>query len=79
MWEAFEQHQWVMPPVTSAWPLQSKVQVELKLPHESSFGCPGQGFDPVMVEVPVVMGRLIGMLPVLEPSSPPGGQLLERL
>src|SRR5439155_4622953 len=68
-----------MPPFTSAVVLQSTVQVELKLPHESSLGCPGHGFGPVILEVSVVMGRLIGMSPVCEPSLPPGGQVLERL
>src|SRR5438132_1920107 len=82
-WSALEQHHWLKPPFTSATPLQSTVQAAPApwLPHESSVSCPGQGFDPMMVGVgvPVVMGRLIGMAPVLEPSGGPGGHWCERL
>src|SRR3989442_1118966 len=78
---AFEQHHWLMPPFGSDCPAQLTVHVEPLLPQSSSLNCPGQGFDPMMtgVGLPVVMGGLIGMSPVCEPSSAPGGQPLERL
>jgi hypothetical protein len=77
---SFAQQFWLMPPLMSThWPaafMLTHAEPVQSVPHVPQPGLvrllwPGHGGDPPRVEVPVVTGRPMGMVPA---AVPPGAQ-----